>query len=141
MLGRGWKVFGVAAEPEALRQLQARPLPPGGDLTPIVARLEEVPLPIGLSLVNSSFAMPLCESEAFQRLWQRVRKALPAGGRFSGQWYGVRASLVGPPGITFVSRDGALPLPGRLELELVVEGEDNRVTPPRNAHNRHLLHP
>ena len=37
MLRRGWKVVAVDAEPEALRQLQARPLPAGSDVTPIVA--------------------------------------------------------------------------------------------------------
>ncbi len=76
MLHRGWRVVAVDAEPEALRQLQARPLPAGHDLTPIQARFEDVPLPIGLSLVNSSFAMPLCEPEAFHRLWERIREAL-----------------------------------------------------------------
>ena len=75
MLRRGWRVVAVDAEPEALRQLQARPLPDGHDLTPIQARFEDVPLPIGLSLVNSSFAMPLCEPEAFHRLWERIREA------------------------------------------------------------------
>ena len=84
MLRRGWRVVAVDAEPEALRQLQARPLPSGHDLTPIQARFEDVPLPLGLSLVNSSFAMPLCEPEAFHRLWERIREALPTGGRFSG---------------------------------------------------------
>ena len=72
MLRRGWKVVAVDAEPEALRRLQARPLPTGSDVTPIVARLEDVPLPIGLSLVNSSFALPLCEPAAFRRVWPRV---------------------------------------------------------------------
>src|SRR5512144_2171094 len=57
MLRRGWRVVAVDSEPEALRQLQARPLPPGHDLTPILARFEEVPLPLGVRLVNSSFAM------------------------------------------------------------------------------------
>jgi SAM-dependent methyltransferase len=92
MLRRGWRVVAVDAEREALRQLQARPLPAGSDLTPIVARLEEVPLPIGVSLVNSSFAMPLCDPEAFRSVWERIREALPPGGRFSGQWYGPRDS-------------------------------------------------
>ena len=81
MLRRGWKVVAVDAEPEALRQLQARPLPPGSDVTPIVARLEDVPLPIGLSLVNSSFALPLCEPEAIShRVGAHPRGACrPAG--------------------------------------------------------------
>ena len=79
MLRRGSRIVAVDAEPEALRQLQARPLPPDHELTPIQARFEDVPLPLGLELVNSSFAMPLCEPEAFHRLWGRIREALPEG--------------------------------------------------------------
>ena len=110
MLRRGWQVVAIDAEPEALRQLQARELPAGSKITPIVARLEDVPLPIGLHLVNSSFAMPLCEPEAFRIVWERIREALPAGGRFSGQWYGPRDSWAGRSGMTFIDRDEALAL-------------------------------
>jgi tellurite methyltransferase len=140
MLHRGWRVVAVDAEPEALRQLQTRPLPPGHDLTPIQARFEEVPLPIGLSLVNSSFAMPLCESEAFHRLWERIREALPTGGRFSGQWYGPRDSWAGRSGMTFVGRDEALSLLDGLELEMFEEEEDDGVTPRGNAKHWHIFH-
>lgn len=140
MLRRGWRVVAVDAEPEALRQLQARPLPPGHDLTPIQARFEDVPLPIGLSLVNSSFAMPLCEAEAFRLLWERIREALPSGGRFSGQWYGPRDSWVGRPGMTFIGRDEALAMLDGLELEMFEEEEDDGVTPRGNAKHWHIFH-
>src|SRR5579862_2781939 len=72
ILRRGWRVVAVDAEPEALKQLSARGLP--GEITPIAARLEEVPLPLGVQLVNSSFAMPLCEPERFHELWTRIRE-------------------------------------------------------------------
>ena len=140
MLRRGWRVVAVDAEPEALRQLQARPLPPGHDLAPIQARFEDVPLPIGLSLVNSSFAMPLCEPEAFHRLWERIREALPSGGRFSGQWYGPHDSWIGRPGMTFVGRDEAMALLDGLELEMFEEEEDDGVTPRGNAKHWHIFH-
>lgn len=140
MLRRGWRVVAVDNEPAALQQLQARPLPPGHDLTPIQARFEEVPLPLGLRLVNSSFAMPLCEPEAFRRLWERIREALPAGGRFSGQWYGPRDSWAGRPGMTFVSRDEALALLDGLELEMFEEEEADGVTPRGNAKHWHIFH-
>ena len=123
MLRRGWNVVAVDAEPEALRRLQARPPPAGSDLTPIVARLEDVPLPIGLSLVNSSFALPLCGPEAFRRQSDRIREALPPGGRFSGQLYGPRDSWVGRPGMTFVGRDEALALLDGFEGEMFEEEE------------------
>src|SRR5215218_2326809 len=118
MLRRGWQVIAVDAEPEALHQLQARPLPPDSSVTPVIARLEEVPVPLGTLLVNSSFAMPLCEPEAFQGLWARIREDLPSGGRFSGQWYGSRDSWVGRPGMTFLSREDALAMLDGLDLEM-----------------------
>jgi SAM-dependent methyltransferase len=140
MLHRGWRVVAVDAEPEALRQLQARPLPAGSDFTPIVARLEEVPLPIDVSLVNSSFAMPLCEPEAFRTLWERICEALPSGGRFSGQWYGPRDSWVGRPGITFLSREEALALLDGFELEMFEEEEADSITPRGTAKHWHIFH-
>jgi SAM-dependent methyltransferase len=140
MLRRGWRVVAVDAEPEALRRLQDRPLPPDSDLTPIVARFEDVPLPLGLSLVNSSFAMPLCEPGSFHRLWQRIREALPIGGRFSGQWYGPRDSWLGRPGITFVSRDEALELLKGLDLEMFEEEEADSVTPRGTPKHWHIFH-
>lgn len=140
MLRRGWRVVAVDAEPEALRQLQARPLPAGSDVTPIVARFEDVPLPIGLSLVNSSFAMPLCQPLAFQQVWERIREALPPGGRFSGQWYGPRDSWNDRDGMTFVSRDDALGLLAGLELEMFEEEEADGVTPRGNAKHWHIFH-
>ena len=79
MLRRGWRVIAVDSEPEALRQLQARPLPDHSDVAPINARLEDVPIPLGVHLVNSSFAMPLCDPEGFFRTWARIREALPSG--------------------------------------------------------------
>jgi tellurite methyltransferase len=140
MLRRGWQVVAVDAEPEALRQLQARPLPPDSVVTPIVARLEEVPLPLGVRLVNSSFAMPLCEPEKFRDLWARIREALPPGGRFSGQWYGPRDSWAGRPGITFVSREEAIAMLDGLDLEMFEEEESDGVTPRGKTKHWHIFH-
>jgi tellurite methyltransferase len=140
MLRRGWRVIAVDAEPEALRKLQDRPLPPGSDVTPVAARFEEVPIPLGTSLINSSFAMPLCESQAFHELWGRIREELPPGGRFSGQWYGPRDSWVGRPGITFLSRENALSLLEGLDLEMFEEEEADGVTPRGTAKHWHIFH-
>ncbi len=140
MLRRGWRVIAVDAEPEALRQLQARVLPVGSDVTPVVARLEEVPVPLGVQLINSSFAMPLCAPEAFRGLWARIREGLPSGGRFSGQWYGPRDSWLGRPGITFVDRGEALALLEGLALEMFEEEESDGVTPRGTQKHWHIFH-
>ena len=140
ILHRGWHVVAVDAEPEALKQLTARGLPDSDRITPIVARMEEVPLPLGVQLVNSSFAMPLCEPERFHDLWARIAEALPAGGRFSGQWYGKRDSWLGRPGMTFLDRDEALGLLDGFELEMFEEDESDGVTPRGNAKHWHIFH-
>ncbi|WIM13773.1 class I SAM-dependent methyltransferase [Enhydrobacter sp.] len=140
ILRRGWNVVAVDAEPEALRQLSARDLPGAERMTTVLARLEDVPLPIGVRLVNSSFAMPLCEPDRFRDLWSRIRDALPAGGRFSGQWYGVRDSWVGRPGITFLQRRDAEAMLEGLEVEMFEEEEADGVTPRGNAKHWHIFH-
>jgi tellurite methyltransferase len=138
---RGWKVVAVDAEPEALKRLMERDLPGGTDLiTPVVARMEEVPLPIGVTLVNSSFAMPLCEHAKFHELWARIAEALPSGGRFSGQWYGPRDTWFGRSGMAFVSRDEALALLEGFDLEMFDEEESDGVTPRGKAKHWHIFH-
>jgi tellurite methyltransferase len=137
---RDWSVIAVDAEPEALRQLVARNLPGSDRITPLNARLEEVPLPLGVQLVNSSFAMPLCAPQAFHALWERIREALPTGGRFSGQWYGMRDSWKGRPGITFLERDTARSLLDGFEIEMFDEEEADSVTPRGNPKHWHIFH-
>jgi hypothetical protein len=85
---------------ERCKRLAERRLPGADRITPIVSRLEDVPLPIGVRLVNSSFAMPLCEPKDFTRYGAGIVEALAADGRFSGQWYGPRDSWAGRPGMT-----------------------------------------
>jgi hypothetical protein len=114
---------------------------PGAErVTQIAARLEEVPLPLGLAWVNSSFAMPLCEPEPFHILWERIREALPVGGRFTGQWYGIRDSWEGRPGITFLEREQALVLLDGFDLEMFEEEEADSVTPRGNPKHWHIFH-
>jgi len=138
ILRRGWRVVAVDGEPDALRRLMERGLP--GSITPIEARFEDVPMPIGVELVNSSFAMPLCEPDRFHALWARIREALPAGGRFSGQWYGVRDSWLGRPGITFLERREAEAMLDGLEVEMFEEEEADGVTPRGKAKHWHIFH-
>jgi SAM-dependent methyltransferase len=140
ILRRGWNVVAVDAEPEALHQLAARDLPGAERMTTVLARLEDVPLPVGVRLVNSSFAMPLCEPDRFRDLWSRIRDALPAGGRFSGQWYGVRDSWAGRPGVTFLERRDAEAMLEGLEVEMFEEEEADGVTPRGNAKHWHIFH-
>jgi SAM-dependent methyltransferase len=140
ILRRGWSVVAVDAEPQALSKLAERRLPGSERITPIVSRMEDVPLPLGVRLVNASFAMPLCEPERFHELWSRIVDALPVGGRFSGQWYGPRDSWVGRPGITFLERDAALRLLDGFDVEMFEAEEADGITPRGKPKHWHIFH-
>jgi SAM-dependent methyltransferase len=140
ILRRGWNVVAVDAEPAALSRLAERKLPGAERITPIVARFEDVPLPLGVQLVNASFALPLCEPERFHEMWTRICEALPTGGRFSGQWYGPRDSWVGRPGITFLLRDEAMALLDGFEVEMFEEEEADSTTPRGKPKHWHIFH-
>jgi tellurite methyltransferase len=140
ILRRGWRVIAVDSEPEALKQLANRNLASAERIVPIVSRMEDLPMPAGLSLVNASFAMPLCDQVKFHDLWERIRAALPIGGLFSGQWYGPRDSWFGRPGMAFVSRKEALALLQGFDLEMFDEEEDDGVTPRGRAKHWHIFH-
>jgi len=99
MVRRGWNVVAVDAEAAALQQLAARQMPDAERITPIAARLEEVPFPIGLKWVNSSFAMPLCEPARFgsvrlQRGSLRIRRG--AFGFFNAEHADKSGAFVAP---------------------------------------------
>jgi len=140
MLRRGWRVLAIDAEPDAIEALEARPdLPPGVDLTGMVARFEDATWP-ACDLVNSSFALPLCAPSEFKRVWRRIESSLRPGGRFSGQLYGNRDSWAGRDGMTFHTRADVERLLADFEIERLEEEEDDSTTPRGEAKHWHVFH-
>jgi len=140
MLRRGWRVLAIDAEPAAIAAIRSRPdLPLQADFSGKVARFEKASWP-QCSLVNSSFALPLCPPDAFMRVWQRIRSSLLPGGRFAGQLYGDRDSWAGRDGMTFHTRAEVEALLAGLEVEGLDEEEDDSVTPRGEAKHWHVFH-
>lgn len=140
MLRRGWRVFAVDAETDAIDALTHRPdLPAGADVSGMVARFEDADWP-ECALVNSSFALPLCAPADFVRVWRRIRSTLLPGGRFAGQLYGDRDSWVGRDGMTFHTRTEVESLLAGFEVERLDEEEDDSVTPRGEAKHWHIFH-
>jgi tellurite methyltransferase len=141
MLRRGWRVMAVDAEAVALERLKGRlDLPEDAEIDAVVSRFEKVDLPRDALLVNSSFALPLCEPEDFRRIVSDISHRLAPGGRFAAQFYGPRDSWVGRAGITFVSRAEAERLLEGLDVELFEEEESDGVTPRGNTKHWHIFH-
>ena len=141
MLRRGWRVVAVDAEPEALRQLQAR-APADRQRhhadrgAPRGRAAADRPQPGEFELRHAA----LRAGDDSTSCGTRIREALPPGGRFSGQWYGPRDSWAGRPGMTFLERDEALALLDGFELEMFEEEEADGVTPRGNAKHWHIFH-
>jgi SAM-dependent methyltransferase len=101
LLGRGWQVLAIDAEPEAISRLNAK-IPPElqGRVQAQVAKFEDVVL-TPADLVFASYSIPFCRPESFDDLWQKINRAIVAGGRFTGQFFGVRDTWASNPKMTF----------------------------------------
>ncbi|MFT5423814.1 MAG: tellurite methyltransferase [Phycisphaerales bacterium] len=98
LLSHGWRVLAIDGHEEGIQRLKQRPACAKalseGRLTAIVGQFEDiasgkVPLP-ETTLLNASFALPFCPPEHFAGLWAAMDRAVPPGGRFSGQFFGER---------------------------------------------------
>jgi tellurite methyltransferase len=140
LLRRGWSVLAIDAEPAALARLEARPdLPAQRSLATLCRRFEEASWPMA-DLVNASFALPLCKTDRFPDLWQRIVGSLKPGGRFSGQLYGDRDGWAGDPDVTHLDREAAKRLLQGLDVELFDEEESDAVTPRGKPKHWHIFH-
>jgi tellurite methyltransferase len=140
LLQRGWSVLAIDTDASALARLRVRAdLPAGARLVTLEASFVDATWPQA-DWANSSFALPLCPPERFAELWVRLRHSLRAGGRFSGQLYGVRDSWAGRTGLTVHTRDAALALFAGWTIEMFDEEETDAVTPRGEAKHWHIFH-
>jgi SAM-dependent methyltransferase len=144
LLRRGWRVLAIDAEPASIEALERAARALGTDaLTTRTARFETVMLPKA-TLINSSFALPLCRPDAFRRLWAAIVDALEPGGRFCGQFFGDRDSWAAPgsgkSSITFFARDAARALLAGLEIERFLEEETDAERPVGKTKHWHIFH-
>jgi tellurite methyltransferase len=144
LLRRGWRVLAIDAEPASVASLESAAAALNADaLTTQIARFEAVQFPKA-TLINSSFALPLCPPAAFHQMWARIVEALEPGGRFCGQFYGDRDSWAAPgsgkSGITFLSRPEAEALLNTLETERFLEEETDAERPVGQSKHWHIFH-
>jgi SAM-dependent methyltransferase len=105
LLERGWHVLAVDGEPAAIKRLlgkvaaehQAR-------LQTQVAKFKDVVLSPA-DLIHASLSIPFCEPEYFDVLWQKINSAIKPGGRFAGQFFGVKDSWAVNTDMTFHTED------------------------------------
>ena len=144
LLRRGWRVLAIDAEPASITALEKAAASFGANaLTARTERFEDADLPAA-TLINSSFALPLCAPSAFHELWARIVDALEPGGRFCGQFFGDRDSWTAPgsgkSGITFLTRSEAEALLATLNIERFLEEETEAERPVGQSKHWHIFH-
>jgi SAM-dependent methyltransferase len=130
LLRRGWHVFAIDSEAEAIERLRAR-----DDVEPTaferleteVVRFERATWP-DADLVNASYALPFCFPAEFALLWSRIVGSLRPRGRFAGQLFGDRDGWAESPELTFHTRAAVEELLRPLEVERLDEVEEDGTT-------------
>ena len=129
LLERGWKVLAVDGEPAAIKRLMEKaPRESQLHLQTRVAKFEDVQLPT-VDLLHASLSIPFCHPKHFPALWGQVTNAVKSGGRFAGQFFGVRDSWIVNTEMTFLTEDQVRALFGDFEIEAFHEmDEDGQAT-------------
>jgi SAM-dependent methyltransferase len=140
MLLRGWRVFAIDAEEEAIERVRRRvPGTLSSRLTTVVSRMEDIDLPTGVDLVWASFSLFFCRPDSFGEVWSRIDEAIAPGGRFAGELLGDRDTWAPEDDISAFTRDQAVALFNGFEVERFdEEEEDGRAT--SEEKHWHLFH-
>jgi SAM-dependent methyltransferase len=128
MLDRGWKVSAIDKEQSAIDFILER-VPPDQmpSLRTDVSAFESLNLPKA-DFVWAGLSLPFCAPEAFDTVWSKIIAALKPGGRFAGDFFGVRHAWSGNTDMTFHTREQVEALAEQLQLEYIQEGEGERQT-------------
>jgi trans-aconitate methyltransferase len=136
LLERGWNVLAVDGEDAALQHLMEKvPMENRGRLQTQIAKFEDVQLP-SVDLVHASLSIPFCKPEYFPGLWQKIVDAIKPGGRFAGQFFGVRDSWANQPDMTFHTEEQVRAMLEPFEIESFQEMDEdgNAVSGPKHWH-------
>jgi len=135
LLRRNWQVLATDNHPEAFSHLWARvPEMLKPNLTTTEASFNDMKFP-NCDMVNASFALPFCEPQHFEVLWDKIVASIRPGGRFAGQFFGNRDTWASLPNRSHHSREEVLKLLEGFSIEMMREEE--RDDPPELRKPKH----
>jgi len=125
LLERGWNVLAVDGEPAALKRLVTKVSAENQmRLQTQVAKFKAVVLSPA-DLIHASLSIPFCEPEYFDALWEKIVTAIKPGGRFAGQFFGVRDSWAVNKDMTFHTEEQVRVLLTGFEIESFHEMDED----------------
>jgi tellurite methyltransferase len=135
LLSRNWRVLATDNHPEAFSYLWARvPEKLKPQLTTKEVNFCDMKFPV-CDMVNASFALPFCEPQHFEVLWNKIVASIRPGGRFAGQFFGTRDTWASLPNRSHQSLEEVLDLLEGFSIEMMREEE--RDDPPELRKPKH----
>ena len=140
LLSRSWKVLATDNHPEAFPYLWARvPEVLKPQLTTTEVDFNDMKFP-DCDMVNASFALPFCEPQHFEGLWNKIVASIRPGGRFAGQFFGSRDTWAALPNRSHHSREEVLKLLEGFSIEMMREEERDDPPELRNPKHWQIFH-
>jgi SAM-dependent methyltransferase len=141
LLKRGWNVLAIDAEPAAIKHLRIKvPVEYETRLHTQVASFDSVELSPA-DLVYASYSLPFCAPDRFDQLWNNILNAIKPGGRFAGQFFGVKDSWANDPEMNFHTEAQVRGRFANLEIEYFLEEDKDgdAVSGPKHWHVFHII--
>lgn len=140
LLKKGWKVLATDNHPEASEYLWSRvPESLKTNLQTKEVSFEKMILPPS-DLINASFALPFCEPQHFNLFWNKIKKSIRKGGRFTGQFFGDRDTWALKPKRSHHSHSEVLEMLNDFSIEIIREEEHDDPLNTRNPKHWHIFH-
>jgi len=125
LLSRRWNVLAVDGTESAIEHLMEKvPQDAQVRLQTRVARFEDVTLP-RTDLIHASLSIPFCHPDQFPAMWEKITNALNPGGRFAGQFFGIRDSWANDPDMTFHTEEQVHAMLDGLDVEYFHERDED----------------
>lgn len=140
LLRRGWRVLATDSSRQGLDLLHAQtPAEHRANLESRLSTFEDLVLPAA-TLVNASYALPFCDPSAFPRVWDTIVGAIPAGGRFAGQFFGDRDAWAVLPDRTHHTRAQVNELLDAFIIDQLQEVENREAGATGEIKDWHIFH-
>lgn len=136
LLERGWNVLAIDGQPASVEYLLTKiPEQQKTRLRTQITKFEEVSLP-SVDLVHASLSLPFCSPEHFDAFWTKIVQAIKPGGRFAGQFFGLRDSWADSPDMTFHTEEQVRKMLENFEIEYFHETDEDgsAVSGPKHWH-------
>ncbi|MHA2097703.1 MAG: methyltransferase domain-containing protein [Candidatus Kariarchaeaceae archaeon] len=127
LMKRGWTVLAIDKQPIALERLSKRVSNHSkvqeSKLQKQVSSFENLQIP-STRLLNSSYAIPFCHPNEFQKLWKTITTSIQSGGRFAGHLFGKNDQWADTQPMTFLDRNDIDQLFTDFNIEIMEEKDE-----------------